>query len=224
MRKIIAITHVTLDGVMQAPGGPEEDPTGGFTHGGWSVPFRSEDGGKAVLEIMASDFDLLLGRRTYEIFAAFWPYAGDHPIANAFSKARKYVVTNSLDKFDWVNTTGLSGNAVDEVSRLKAFQGPELHTWGSSGLLQTLIAAQLIDEFRVWIYPLILGKGKRLFESGVPPCGLALVESRSTSKGVLLNTYRPTGALPRASIQSGDPNVAERARRKKLAIEDTATS
>jgi dihydrofolate reductase len=224
MRKIIAITHVTLDGVMQAPGGPEEDPTGGFTQGGWSVPFRSEEGGKAVLEIMSGEFDLLLGRRTYEIFAAFWPYAGDHPIANAFNKAGKYVVTNSLDRFDWVNTAGISGNAVDEVRRLKASDGPELHVWGSSGLLQTLIAAQLIDEFRVWIYPLVLGKGKRLFESGVPPCGLTLVESRSTSKGVLLNTYRPAGALAMASPQSGNPNDAEQARRKKLATEDTAAT
>jgi dihydrofolate reductase len=173
---------------------------------------------------MAGDFDLLLGRRTYEIFAAFWPYAGDHPIAKAFNKARKYVVTNSLDKFDWVNTTGVRGNAVDEVRRLKASDGPELHVWGSSGLLQTLIAAQLIDEFRVWIYPLVLGKGKRLFESGVPPCGLTLVESRSTSKGVLLNTYRPAGALAMASPQSGNPNDAEQARRKKLATEDTAAT
>jgi dihydrofolate reductase len=220
MRRIIAITHVTLDGIMQSGGGPEEDPSGGFTQGGWTVPFRDEAGGKALGEIMSREFDLLLGRRTYEIFAAYWPYAGDHPIAKAFNKATKYVVTNSLDTFDWVNTHRISGNAVGEVRRLKASDGPELHIWGSGELLQTLIAAQLVDEFRVWVYPLVLGKGKRLFEAGVPPLGLTLVESRCTSKGVLLNTYRPVGPLPKASLQPDNPSDAELARRKKWAAED----
>lgn len=222
MRKIIAITHVTLDGIMQSPGGPEEDPRGGFTQGGWATPFRDEAGGKALGEIMSSEFDLLLGRRTYEIFAAFWPYAGDHPIANAFNKATKYVITNSLGRFDWVNTHRMSGDAVDEVRRLKASDGPELHIWGSSKLLQTLIAAQLVDEFRVWIYPLVLGKGKRLFEAGVPPLGLTLVESRCTSKGVLLNTYRAAGPLAKTLLSPDNPSDAELARREKLAVEDMA--
>ena len=221
MRKIISSNHVTLDGVVQSGGGPEEDPSGGFTYGGWSVPFRSEDAGKAVLEIMSGEFDLLLGRRTYEIFAAFWPYTGDHPVANAFNKATKYVVTNSLDRFDWVNTHGLRGNAVEEVRRLKASDGPDLHIWGSSELLQTLIAAQLVEEFHVWIYPVILGKGKRLFEEGVPPSELTLVKSRSTSKGILLNTYRLAGPLPKSPLPPGNPSDAELARRKKLAAEDT---
>jgi len=171
---------------------------------------------------MAGEFDLLLGRRTYEIFAGYWPYAGDNPIANAFNKAAKYVVTNSLDRFDWVNTHGMSGDAVDEVRRLKASDGPELHIWGSSELLQTLIAAQLVDEFRIWIFPLVLGKGKRLFEDGVPPFGLTLVESRRTSEGILLNTYRPTGSLPKGSPQPDNPTEVEQARRKKLAEEDKA--
>jgi len=224
MRKIIAITHVTLDGIMQSPGGPEEDPRGGFTQGGWTIPFRSADGGAALGEIMSREFDLLLGRRTYEIFAAHWPYAGDNPIANAFNKATKHVVTNSLDRFDWVNTHRMSGDAADEVRRLKASDGPELHIWGSSELLQTLMAAQLVDEFRVWIYPLVLGKGKRLFEDGVPPRGFTLVESRCTSKGVLLNTYRPAGPLPKGSLPPDNPTDAEQARRKKLAGEDTAAT
>jgi dihydrofolate reductase len=161
-----------------------------------------------------------LGRRTYEIFAVWWSYAGDHPVANAFNKAEKYVVTNSLDRFDWVNPHGLSGDAVDQVRRLKASDGPELHIWGSSELLQTLIAAQLVDEFRVWIYPLILGKGKRLFEDGVPPLGLTLMESRPTSKGVLLNTYRTVGPFATGSPQPDNPSDAELARREKLAAED----
>lgn len=220
MRKIIAINHVTLDGIIQSGGGPEEDPTGGFTYGGWTVPFRSPDAGAAVGEIISGEFDLLLGRRTYEIWAAFWPFAGDHPIANAFNKAAKYVVTNSLDRFDWVNTHGLSGDAVEQIRRLKASDGPELHIWGSGQLLLSLIAAQLIDEFRVWVYPVVLGKGKRLFEAGVSPCAFTLVNSRSTSKGILLNTYRPSGPLPKVPLQPDNPSVAELARRKKWAAEE----
>jgi dihydrofolate reductase len=220
MRKIITITHVTLDGIMQAPGGPEEDPRGGFTQGGWAMPFGDKAGAEALGEIMSGEFDLLLGRRTYEIFAAYWPYAGDNPIAKAFNKATKYVVTRSLDRFDWLTTQPIGGDAVDEIRRLKASDGPELHIWGSSELIQTLIAAELIDEFRVWIYPLILGKGKRLFENGVPPRGLTLVESRSTPKGVLLNTYRSAGPLPPRSLDPEDPSAAELARRRKLAAEE----
>ena len=219
MRKIIAITHVTLDGIMQSPGGPEEDPTGGFTHGGWISSFGDDAMGDALGEIMSGEFDLLLGRRTYEIFAAYWPYAGDHYIAKAFNKATKYVVTNSLDRCDWANTRRLSGDAVAEIRRLKASGGPELHIWGSSELLQTLIAAELVDEFRVWLYPLVLGKGKRLFENGVPPRGLSLVESRSAPSGVLFNTYRPAGPLPKGASDPENPSGAELARRKKLAAE-----
>ena len=223
MRKIIAANHITLDGVIQSGGGPEEDPRGGFTQGGWQVPFRSPDGGAAVAEFMSREFDLLLGRRTYETWAAFWPYA-NHPIASAFNKAAKYVVTKSLGSLDWANSHQLGGDVVDEIRRLKASDGPELHVWGSSELLQTLIAAQLVDEFRVWIYPVVLGKGKRLFEQGVPAFGLTLVESRSMSPCILLNTYRPTGPLPDLSAQPDNPSDAELARRKKLAEEDKAVS
>ena len=223
MRKIISLNHVTLDGVIQSGGGPQEDPSGGFTQGGWTIPFRSEEGGKAVLEIMSREFGLLLGRRTYEIWAAFWPYA-NHPVANAFNKAQKYVVTKSLGSLDWENSHRLGGDVVDEIRRLKASDGPELHVWGSSELLQTLIAAQLVDEFGVWVYPVVLGKGKRLFEEGVPPFGLTLVESRSTSKGILLNTYRPAGPLPDMSAQPDNPSDVELARRKKLAEEDRTVS
>lgn len=221
MRKIIAITHVTLDGVMQSPGGPEEDPSGGFTQGGWIVPFWGETLDQALGEIMSGAFDMLLGRRTYEIFAAYWPYAGDNPIAKAFTKAAKYVVTNSLDRFDWVNTHRVGGDAVDEIRRLKASDGPELHVWGSGELLQTLIAAELLDEFRIWVFPLVLGEGKRLFEDGVPPQGLVLAGSRSTPDGVLFNTYRPAGPLPRRPLHPDNPSEAELARRKKLATESS---
>ncbi len=200
MRKIIALTHLTLDGIMQAPGGPEEDPTGGFTHGGWAM--RSDAAvGEALGKIMAGEFDLLLGRRTYEIWASYWPNHGDNPIGKAFNRATKFVVTHSLNQLDWVNSQriGGSGDAVAELRRVKSSDGPELHVWGSSQLLQTLIAADVVDEFRVWLYPIVLGQGKRLFENGVPPRGLTLVESHRTPTGVLLNTYRPTGPLARAA-------------------------
>ena len=197
MRKIIAITQVTLDGVMQAPGGPEEDPRNGFTHGGWAMPFMDAASKRVVDEIIAGDFDMLLGRRTYEIFAPYWPNQGDHPIANAFNKATKYVVTRSLNRLDWQKSQRIDGDVVEEVGRLKASDGPELHIWGSGELLQTLIAAELIDEYRIWIFPVVLGEGRRLFENGVPPRGLALVQTQSTPRGVLVNTYRPAGPLPR---------------------------
>ena len=192
MRSLIAITHVTLDGVMQAPGRPEEDPSNGFTQGGWTVRFRDEDGGRAVLETIATEFDLLLGRRTYGIFAAYWPNYGDNPIGKAFNEARKYVVTRGRGPLDWDRSQRIGGDVVDEIRRLKASEGPALHVWGSGELLQTLIAAELVDEHRIWVFPVVLGRGKRLFENGVPPRDLSLVATRSTSRGVLINTYRPT--------------------------------
>ena len=201
MRNIIAITQVTLDGVMQSPGGPEEDPRNGFTHGGWAMPFVDDAGSQAIDEIIAGEFDMLLGRRTYEIFAAYWPNQGDdNPIAKAFNKATKYVVTRSLDHLDWETSLHIGGDVVGEVRRLKASDGPALHIWGSSELLQTLIAAELVDEYRIWVFPLVLGEGKRLFESGVPSRGLTLVETRSTPKGVLINTYRSAGPVKTGSF------------------------
>jgi len=197
MRKIIAITQVTLDGVMQSPGGPEEDPTNGFTHGGWAMRYTSDAGRQAVGETIAGEFDLLLGRRTYDIWASYWPKHGDHPIGKAFNKATKYVVTRSLPKLDWKHSQRIAGDVVEEVRRLKASDGPVLQVWGSSELLQTLIAAEVIDEYRMWVFPVVLGEGKRLFRNGVPPRGLSLVETRSTPSGVLLNTYRPAGPLPK---------------------------
>jgi dihydrofolate reductase len=220
MREIIAITHVTLDGIMQAPGGPEEDPRGGFTHGGWAMPFFDDDAGQAIGEIIGGEFDLLLGRRTYEIFAGYWPHQGDNPIAKAFNRATKYVVTRSLDQLDWKKSQRIGGDAVDELRQLKESNGPVLHVWGSGELLQTLIAADLIDEHRLWVFPLVLGQGKRLFGNGIPSRGLTLVGTRSTPSGVLLNTYRPAGPLPEAPPTPGKPSAAELARRKKLAAEE----
>jgi len=192
MRKVIAIAQITVDGVMQAPGGPEEDPTSGFTHGGWAMPFVDDT--MNIVET-AREYDMLLGRRTYAIFASYWPYQ-DNPIATAFNKATKYVATRTLGQLAWETSVRISGDVVDEVRRLKASDGPELHIWGSSRLLQTLIAADLVDEYRLAVFPVVLGEGKRLFENGVPPRVLTLVDTQSTPKGVLINTYRPAGPLP----------------------------
>jgi len=195
MRNIIAITQVSLDGVMQAPGGPEEDPSKGFAFGGWAMSYMDESSGQVIGEIIGREFDMLLGRRTYEIFAGYWPHHGDNPIGKAFNKATKYVATHSLGHLDWKNSRRIGGDVVEALRRLKASEGPELHVWGSSELLQTLITADLIDVHRLWVFPVVLGKGKRLFESGVPPRALTLVKTHSTSTGVLINTYHPAGPV-----------------------------
>jgi dihydrofolate reductase len=192
MRTVLAITHVTLDGVMQAPGGPEEDRSNGFTHGGWAMGFNDEAGGQALSEVMADEFDLLLGRRTYEIFAGYWPKQ-NNPIATAFNKATKYVASRTLSRLDWQNSHRLGDDVVNELRRLKSSNGPALHVWGSGELLQTLMAAELVDEQRLWVYPVVLGEGKRLFRNGLPPRSFSLIATRSTPSGVLLNTYRPAG-------------------------------
>ncbi len=219
MRRIIAITQLTLDGVMQSPGGPDEDPRDGFTHGGWAMSYGDAALKQVLDEIMAGEFDMLLGRRTYEIFNAYWPYHGDDPIGKAFNKARKYVVTRTLDQLDWENSQRIGSDVVNELFQLREADGPEIHVWGSGELLQTLIAAELIDEYRMWVVPLVLGKGKRLFENGVPPRGLTLVETQSTSTGVLINTYKPGGSIAMESAPPETPTAAELARRKKLATE-----
>jgi dihydrofolate reductase len=193
-REIIAITQLSVDGVMQAPGGSEEDPSIGFPHGGWAMPFGDEALTKVINETIGGEFDMLLGRRTYEIFASYWPKQSGS-IGKAFNTARKYVVTRTLDTLDWKVSQRIAGPVIEEIRRLKASDGPVLHIWGSSALLQTLIAADLVDEYRMWIAPVVLGKGKRLFENGVPPRSLSLIATQSTPKGLLVNTYRPAGPL-----------------------------
>lgn len=191
MRKLIAITQLSLDGVMQSPGGRDEDPRGGFTQGGWFMAYGDDVLARTINETIAGEFDLLLGRRTYDIWTGYWPHHGDNPIGAAFNRATKYVATRRRDPLTWPKSQRLGDDIVHDLRQLKTSPGPDLHVWGSGELLQTLIAADVIDEYRHWIAPLVLGQGKRLFEPGLPPRNLTLVEMHRTTTGLLLNTYRP---------------------------------
>ena len=197
MRELIVNTFLTLDGVMQAPGGPEEDPSGGFEHGGWSFGYWDEQMGESMGDFMGKPFDLVLGRKTYEIFAAHWPHSLQDGAAE-LNGATKHVASTTLTQLDWQNSRLIEGDVVAGVRALKQQDGPELQVHGSATLLQTLIGAGLVDVFRLMIFPVVLGRGKRLFGDGTVPGGLELVSSRTASTGVIMATYR-TGA----EIKSG---------------------
>jgi dihydrofolate reductase len=215
MRKLVVNTFVSLDGVMQAPGGPEEDPTGGFEHGGWSVSFWDDQMMKAMGEFMGKPFDLILGRRTYEIFAAHWPHT-DEPGAAELNRATKYVASRTLDTLEWENSQRLEGDVGESVAGLKEEDGPELQVHGSSDLIQTLLRHGLIDQFRVWTFPVVLGTGKRLFGEGAPPVALRVVDSQVSSTGVVMTTYEPAGDIPKGSFALEEPTEAEVRRREGL--------
>jgi dihydrofolate reductase len=216
MRKLLVNSFLTLDGVMQAPGGPEEDPTGGFTHGGWSFNYWDDFMGERMGETMSKPFDLLLGRKTYEIFAAHWPHADD-PTADALNRARKYVASRTLDSVDWSNSTLISGDAGEGVAKLKGEPGPEIQVHGSSNLIQTLLTNDLIDEYRLWIFPVVLGEGRRLFDDGTIPRGLKLADSTTSTTGVVIATYERGGELECGSFEFDEPTDAELQRRRSLA-------
>ena len=218
-RKLIINTFVTLDGVMQAPGGPEEDPTGNFKFGGWSFNYWDEMMGKAMDEFMAKPFELLLGRRTYEIFAAHWPYIKDDPVADKFNATKKYVVSRTLNKVNWSNSFLIKSNVVQEIGKLKEQAGPELQVHGSSDLIKTLVNGNLVDLFNVWIFPVTVGKGKQLFGEGTNASNLKLVDVKSSSTGVIIAAYQPGGELKTGSFALENETEEELARRKKLAAE-----
>jgi len=213
MRKIIAATFVSLDGVMQAPGGPEEDPVGGFKFGGWTFHYFDEVGGAAMDELFSKPFALLLGRRTYDIFNAYWPYQKD-PIADAFNPATKYVATHRPDTLTWQNTQWLGEDIVAALRRLSKQDGPDLLIQGSADLIQTLLANGLIDEIRLMIFPLLLGKGKRLFGDDAMPAAFKLVKSQTSSTGIIIATYERSGEIEVGSFVTGEPSVAELERRR----------
>ncbi len=217
MRKLIASTFVSLDGVMQAPGGPEEDPSGSFVFGGWTFSYWDEIMGRSMNGFDAKDRELILGRRTYEIFEAHWPYQPvDDPIARTFNATRKYVASRTLEKLYWNNATLLRGDVISAVAALKAEPGQDLQIIGSGNLIQTLQGASLIDEYNVWTFPVVLGCGKRLFEAGAKPAALRLVASQTSTTGVVMSTYVPAGDVPLGSFAQTKPSAKEVERRAKL--------
>lgn len=202
MGKLTVTSMVSLDGVMQAPGGPKEDSSGGFKYGGWTAPYGDAESFKGVVEWLSKAGGFLLGRKTYQIFAAYWPKVADakDPIAGPLNQLPKYVASRTLQKVGWNNSKLLKGNLVAAIKKLKAEEGEEIQVHGSSGLLQTLLKARLIDELRIVTYPVVLGKGKRLFGRGTVPGAMELVDSKRTSTGVLIHVYRPAGAVRTGTV------------------------
>ena len=213
MRILTVNTFMSLDGVMQAPGGPQEDPTGGFSQGGWAVNYFDDEMMRRMAE--ADPYELLLGRRTYEIFAAHWPY-DEGPIADRLNTTRKHVASTTLESVNWSNSTLIAGDVADYVATLKSQDGPEIQVQGSPGLIQTLLEHDLIDEYRMWIFPVVLGTGKRFFGDGTVPAGLKLVDSKLSKTGVTINTYERAGGIEVGSMQFDQPTEAEIERRQRL--------
>ena len=205
--RLTATTFLTLDGVMQAPGGPDEDRSGGFEHGGWSFPYPDEDFGRLVSGWFAQADAFLLGRRTYEIFAAFWPHVTDEadPVASRLNSLPKYVASRTLESVGWQGATLLEGDVAEAVARLKTQPGRELQVHGSGELLQTLMAQDLVDEHRLFIFPVVVGSGRRLFREAGPPRSLKLVDTTTTSTGVVVATYRRGGPLVSGSFTIEEP-------------------
>ena len=194
MRKIIVLEHISLDGVIQAPGGPDEDTSGGFSQGGWIAPYADEILGTAIRKQMNASFDLLLGRKTYDIWAPYWSQHADAwPNANA---ATKYVVSNTISAGEWGPSVFFADNVLETITKLKQERGSDLHIWGSGNLIQTLIKHDLVDVFWLMIYPITLGRGKRLFADGAIPATFKLTESIVSPKGVVVVNYERAGAIP----------------------------
>ena len=199
MRKLTVNTFLTLDGVMQAPGGPDEDRSGGFTHGGWSAGYWDEMMGKVIDGYMTPPFELLLGRRTYEIFAGYWPTSKEEP-AERLNTARKHVASKTLKSVAWHNSTLIEGDVADYVRSLKKRDGPEIQVHGSGDLIQTLLKHDLIDELQLWTFPVLLGTGKRLFASGTVPAGLRAADTKTSTTGVVIARYERAGAIKYGSL------------------------
>jgi dihydrofolate reductase len=219
MRKLVVNTFLTLDGIMQAPGGPEEDPTGGFTLGGWSVNHWDESMGEVMARSMSRPFELLLGRKTYEIFAAYWPFS-EEPGADVLNAARKYVATTTLESADWNNTTVLTDDVVSQIAALKERDGPEIQVHGSSDLIQTLLANDLVDEFRLMIFPVVVGGGKRLFGEGAIPSTFTVRDASTSSTGVVMATYERAGDVQPGSFALDEPTDLEVERRERLEADE----
>ena len=200
MRRLLVNTFLTLDGVMQAPGGPEEDDSGGFALGGWSVNYWDEQMGQIMGEAMSAPFDLVLGRTTYDIFAAYWPHATDEAGAKPLNDATKYVASRSRPTLEWSRSVLIEGDAAEGIAALKKEDGPELQVHGSGNLMQTLMRHNLVDQYRLWVFPLVIGSGKRLFAEGTIPAGLRLADSKVSTTGVVIGTYEPAGEIVTGSF------------------------
>ncbi len=198
MRKIIVLSFISLDGVLQGPGGPTEDTSGNFKYGGWTVPYFDEFLGQVMTEQMGKPFDLLLGRKTFELFASYWPYHQEE--GAGINRATKYVVSNTLAKHEWQKSVFIKGSVVDEIKNLKQQNGPDLQVHGSGNLIQTLLEHDLVDEFWLKIFPVTLGSGKRLFDTGSMPGSYTLVESKSSPSGVIIANFRHAGEVKTGSI------------------------
>ena len=219
MRKIIVATFMTMDGVMQAPGGPEEDRSNGFKWGGWQFPYWRDDLMNNTLgKIMSTPFDLLLGRRTYEIFAAHWPYQND-AIGEIFNRINKYVVATTPIDLSWKNSILVNKDVVNELRKLKKQDGPDLLVHGSSRLVQTLLSNHLVDVLHTWIFPITLGQGKKLFEEGTQAQQWKLTESVVSATGVIIASYVPDGEVKLGSFVPNEVSEAELARREKWSRE-----
>ena len=200
MRKLMVNTFLTLDGVMQAPGGPEEDHSGGFTLGGWSVSYWDDLMGQVMTEAMSVPFDLVLGRKTYDIFAAYWPHAPEEAGAKPLNDATKFVASRSRPTLEWGPSVLIEGDAAEGIATLKKDDGPELQVHGSGNLIQTLMRHNLVDQYRLWIFPLVIGSGKRLFSDGTIPSALRLADSKVSTTGVVIGTYEPAGEIVTGSF------------------------
>jgi len=198
MRKIRIIEHISLDGVIQAPGGPEEDPSG-FKYGGWAGPHADPEAGGDIVAAQGEVFDLLLGRRVYDIFSGFWPKAPKSPMADSLNAATKYVATHRPESLAWGPAKDLGADVVEGIRRLRKTSGPQLIVWGSSTLTPVLLEHELADELMLLVFPVLIGVGKRLFAEGTPPRQLALVSTKAVGSGVIISTYKPNGPLQTSS-------------------------
>jgi dihydrofolate reductase len=221
MRKLTAAVFLSLDGVMQAPGGPDEDPSGGFRFGGWTAPFADESASAPMAKYLIDpEYDLLLGKRTYDIFAAYWPYNRDNVIGEKFQRINKYVLTHSDETLGWENSQRLSGDTAETVAELKQTDGRDLLIQGSSTLYVPLLGAGLIDRLVLMTYPVVLGAGKRIFDGSQKPGALRLVDQFVSNRGVVFATYEPDGDVLTGTFATKEPSQAELERREKLARED----
>lgn len=226
MRKIVVGAFLSLDGVMQAPGGPDEDPSGGFRYGGWLPPHWDDVTGAAIGETFSSSYDLLLGRKTYDIFAAHWPFvqadpsardfdAGSAEMSRRFNEVTKYVATHRPESLTWQNSEALGSDAMARLRQLKQQDGPRLLTQGSTELVHQLLAHDLVEELRLLTFPVLLGQGKRLFDSGALPASFKLIKSVTSPSGVVITAYeRAGGEVKTGSFAHAEPSPAELERRR----------